>query len=498
MSQVAIKIEDSQKSRETISQAYTSQQRDPAWKGAQIKPTLGVLALGLTLWFIPTPEGLTAQTWHLFAIFATTIVAIIARPLPMAAISLISLTLCVMTKTLTLSQSLSMFNSPVVWLIVLAFLIARGFVKTGLGERVAYFFIANFGKRTLGLSYSLVTTELFLAPAVPSNTARGGGIIFPVIRALAEEFGSDPATGTAKKIGAYLIAVCFHSNLITSAMFLTAMACNPLIAILGNDAGMNLNWFSWAKFMSVPGIVSLLTTPFLLYRIFPPEVKETPDAPEKAREALRKRGKLTLDELIMLGTFGLLLSFWIFGESIGIDATTTALIGFSILLLTGVLSWQDVLNEKGAWETLIWFAILLMMASMLNELGMTRWFAEQVSGVVSDLSWQMTLIALTLVYFYIHYFFASVTAHVMAFFGAFLVLMIASSAPLQLGVLALAAASCLSGCLTHFGTGSAPVYYGAHYIKVRDWWRISFIVSLAHILVWGIVGGLWWKLLGLW
>ena len=491
MVQTTPKIKEHKPLKNTSSRNYQ-------WQGAKIKPTLGLLAMGLTLWFLPTPEGLTSQAWHLFALFATTIVAVIARPLPIGAISIIALALCIVTGTLTPAQSFSSFNSAIVWLIVFAFIIARGFLKTGLGERIAYFFISNFGSSTLGLSYSLVFTEFFLAPAVPSSTARGAGIIFPIVKSLAKEYGSSSEKGTSRKIAAYLVAVCFQTNLITSTMFLTAMASNPLIASLANDAGINIDWITWAQLTCVPGMMSLLLMPLFIYKIFPPQLKETREAPGKAREALKKKGSLKFGEFIMLGTFSLLIILWAIGGNFGITATTTALIGFAILLFTGVLDWQDVLNEKGAWETLIWFSVLLMMAGMLTELGMMGWLATKMSTVIQGYSWEVTVVVMALIYFYIHYFFAGVTAHVIALFGGFLVLMISSGVPPLVGAMTLAICSNLSGCLTHYGTGPAPAYYGAHFLRVREWWTIGFFMSLFYMAIWGGIGGLWWKVLGIW
>lgn len=474
------------------------QEKKWQWKGADVKATLAVFLLGIVLWFCPVPEGLTPQTWHLFVIFLTTIVAVIIRPLPMGAISLLALAFCLVTKTLTIEQSLSGFSSSIVWLIVLAFIVAKGFVKTGLGERVAYHFISTFGKSSLGLSYSLVTTELFLAPAVPSNTARGAGIIYPIIRSLASGYGSSAEQGTSGKIGAFLVAVCFNANLITSAMFLTGMACNPLVASLSSTAGVSITWFTWAKMAMIPGMISLITMPLILYKFFPPELKSTPEAPEKARQALKERGSIQWDELIMLGTFLILLGLWIFGDSFGIDATSTAIIGISILLFTGILDWKDVIDEKGAWETLIWFSILLMMAGMLTKLGMMSWFAGKMSHLITGFHWANTLIILSLVYFYVHYIFASITAHVMSLFAAFLTLMIATGVPPLMGSMALGICSCLSGCLTHFGTGSAPVYFGSRLLTLRQWWTIGFIMSVVNLIIWGGIGALWWKILGIW
>lgn len=468
------------------------------WHGAKIKPTIGVLVLGTLLWFMPVPAGLDIKAWHLFAIFATTIAAVIVRPLPMGAVAVIAMGVAVLTKTLTLTQTLSTFSSSVVWLIVMAFLIARGFIKTGLGERMAYFFISSFGKSTLGLSYGLTITEFLLSPAIPSNTARGAGVIFPIVRSLADGYGSKPSDRSSKKIGAYLTTVAFHVNVVTSAIFLTAMASNPLVASLASGSGIVIDWFTWFKLASVPGIISLAFLPYFIYKISPPELKETPDAPARAQEALREKGPFSLHEKIMSGTFVSLLTLWVLGDYIGIDATTTALLGFGALLFTGVLTWDDVVNEKGAWDTLLWFAALLMMATMLTKFGMMDWFAGQMNGVVAGLSWEITLVVMGLVFFYIHYMFASVTAHVTSLFGAFLVVLLALGAPPMMAAMSLAVLSCLSASLTHYGTGSAPVLYGAGFVTVKEWWRVGGLVGLYNLLIWGVPGGIWWKILGLW
>jgi divalent anion:Na+ symporter, DASS family len=100
--------------------------------------------------------------------------------------------------------------------------------------------MAALGRRTLGLGYGLIATDLVLAPAIPSNTARAGGIVFPLVRASAKAFGSEPDDGTAHKIGAFLVQAAFQGNVITSAMFLTAMAANPLAAKLAGQMHINV------------------------------------------------------------------------------------------------------------------------------------------------------------------------------------------------------------------------------------------------------------------
>ncbi|MGD8190941.1 anion permease [Brevibacillus ginsengisoli] len=462
-------------------------------------PLLATVAVAIIIWFISPPAGLDIKAWHLFAIFVATIVGFITKPLPMGAVAILGITATTLTGTLALKDSLSGFADTTIWLIVIAFFISRGFIKTGLGARIAYFFVMKFGKKTLGLSYSLLFSDLMLAPAIPSNTARAGGIILPIIRSLSETFGSKPEDGTERKIGSFLLKVGFQGNMITSAMFMTAMAANPLIAKLAKDvAGINISWTGWAIAALVPGLISLLVIPYFLYKVYPPEIKETPGASDMAAKKLKEMGPLKRSEICMLAVFFLVLILWIFGDSLKIAATTTALIGLSVLLLTQVLSWDDIKKEQGAWDTLTWFAALVMMATFLNKLGMIPWFAETMKASVSGMTWMAALAILAIVYYYSHYFFASSTAHISAMYSAFLAVTVAAGAPPMLAALLLGFFSNLFGATTHYGSGPAPVFFGAGYITQNKWWSLGLGISIIHIVIWFGIGGLWWKVLGLW
>lgn len=468
------------------------------WKGANLTSSLLILCVAALFWFMTPPEGLNAQTWHLFIIFISTIAAVIAKPLPMGALAIIAISFLTMTGTLELKECLSTFSSNVVWLVVMAFFLARGFSKTGLGTRIAYIFVKSLGKSTLGLSYGFVLTELFLAPFIPSNTARGAGTIYPIVSALALKQGSDPSKGTQRELGAFLIKVCFHANTVTSAMFLTAIVGNPLIAGFAQSAGVKLDWMTWAIAALIPGLLHLMVLPMAIYILYPPHIKKSPEAAIHAQEKLQEMGGLQRDEWVMLGTFGLTLLLWIFSESWNIEPTTTAILGLSLLLFSGVLEWKDVLNEKGAWETMIWFAPLLMMATFLTKFGMMDWFSHKMQGYVAGMHWSVAYAILCLVYYYSHYCFASITARITALYSAFLLTMIALGTPPMLAAMSLAVISSLAGTLTHFGTGSAPVFFGAGCVTVAEWWRLSFILSLIGLAVWFVAGGLWWKALGYW
>ncbi|KAL8129340.1 hypothetical protein V2J09_018495 [Rumex salicifolius] len=471
------------------------------WQGAAMKPLLASIATGVILWFVPTPAGVSRNAWQLLAIFLATIVGIITQPLPLGAVALMGLGASVVTKTLTFSAAFSAFGDPIPWLIALAFFFARGFIKTGLGNRIAYQFVRLFGSSSLGLGYSLVFSEALLAPAIPSVSARAGGIFLPLVKSLCVACGSNVGDGTERKLGSWLMLTCFQTSVISSAMFLTAMAANPLSANLTfNTIKQTIGWTDWAKAAIVPGLVSLIVVPMLLYLIYPPTVKSSPDAPRLAKERLEKMGPMTKNEIIMAGTLLLTVGLWIFGGALNVDAVTAAILGLSILLITGVVTWKECLSESVAWDTLTWFAALIAMAGYLNKYGLISWFSETVVKFVGGLglSWQLSFGILVLLYFYSHYFFASGAAHIGAMFTAFLSVASALGTPPYFAAMVLAFLSNLMGGLTHYGIGSAPVFYGANYVPLAEWWGYGFLVSVVNIIIWLGIGGVWWKFIGLW
>lgn len=460
---------------------------------------LVAVAVGVSIWWVPAPAGVKPAAMHLLAIFVATIVGIIVKPLPMGAVALIGIMATALTNTLTPEKALSGFANSTIWLIVIAFFIARGFIKTGLGQRIAYFFVSRLGRRTLGLSYGLVATDLVMAPAIPSNTARAGGVIFPILRSLSTTYGSEPDSPSSRKVGAFLTAVSFHANAVTSAMFVTAMAANPLAVELATAQHVQISWGRWAAAAFVPGLVSLIVVPWLLYKVYPPELKSTPQAADEARQRLAGMGPMSMAEKVMLGAFVALLALWTLGDQLlDINSTVAALVGLAILLVAGVLTWDDIKAEQNAWDTLIWFAALVMMATQLTALGLIPWASKQMSGFVSGWGWIGAFVVLSLAYFYAHYFFASNTAHVSAMYAAFLGAAVVAGAPPLLAALVLGFVSSLFGCLTPYACGPAPVLFGGGYVTLGAWWRLGALVSAVNIVIWMVVGGAWMKLLGIW
>lgn len=455
------------------------------------------LFIGCLIYVLPMPAGLNADAWQLFAIFLSTIALVMLGVFPMGAASLMGLTIAILTKSMTFHDAFSGFTSPITWLILSAFFISFGFVHTGLGRRIALLFIAAFGKSSLGIAYGIGLTELILAPGTPSSTARTGGIIYPVVESIARSFESHPNDRSSKRIGSYLVLCLFNFSVVTSAMFMTAMAANPFAAKLAKNAGVEISWVSWALYALAPGLASLIAIPIVLAKIAPPEIKHTAHAVENAKAELRSLGSMKGPERLMALGFVILMTLWLIGPLIEVSAVVAALLGMSFLLVVGVFTWDQLLKLHSAFETFIWFGALLALAEGLSTTGFTSWFGEMVAAKLSNFHMSIGILLLFLVYFYSHYFFASCTAHVGAMFLPFLVGAIALGAPALPFALGLCFASSLFGSLTHYGIGPAPILFGSGYVKLNEWWRVGLIMSVVNIIIWLAVGGLWWRLLGI-
>ncbi|HEY3364904.1 MAG TPA: DASS family sodium-coupled anion symporter [Symbiobacteriaceae bacterium] len=469
-----------------------------------------VIAVGLILWFWPPYAKLSLQATHLVAIFISTILGLILQPLPQGAVVMTGIALTAITGTLVIGDALNGFQDATVWLIVMAFLFARGFIKTGLGRRIAFLLVRAFGKTTLGLSYAITAADMIIAPATPSNTARAGGILFPVVRALSSSLGSEPGK-TAKRAGAFLMFNEFQVNLITSALFLTGVAPNSAIVNFAKTSfKYQITWGGWFVAASVPAIISLIILPYIIYKLMNPEVKVSPEAPVLASKELAKMGPMSGSEKGMLTVFVLTLIMWALPADVTklwfpsawwlpFNATAVALVGVAVLLLFNVLDWNDVITEKGGWDALIWFGGLVGMASALSKLGVIGALATYLkTNLGHQTSWVVAFVLLVVAYNYSHYLIASMTAHATAFYVALGLVAISLGAPVGLTALVLGFFNSLNAAMTTYGTGPAPIYFGAGYVEQGVWWRNGLIISVINLVVWLGVGGLWWRVIGLW
>ncbi len=458
------------------------------------------LVLGAIILLCPMPAGLSPQAWHFFALFVTVISALILEPIPAAAIGLIGVTFAAGLMMVPakpgdpastadgLRFALSGFSNGTVWLIFTAYMFSLGYEKTGLGKRISLLLIKALGKKTLGLGYAVALADLAVAPFTPSNTARSGGIIFPIIKNIPPLYGSTPEEGP-RKIGAYVMWTAMATTCVTSSMFLTGLAPNLLaLEILQKTSKISVSWTEWFMAMAPACIILFLLVPWLVYVLYPPTVKESADAPKWAGEELVRMGSISRKELTMGGLAILALLLWIFGGK-QFDATTVALIGLCLMVITNVITWEDVITQKNAWNVLVWFATLVAMADGLAKVGFLTWFAKFAAASMSGFSIGALIIGFVLLFFFVHYMFASLTAHT----TALLPVVLATAAtvpdmPMKTLALLLCGTLGLMGILTPYATGPSPIYYGCGYISRKEYWILGTVFGLIFIGVYLAVG----------
>ncbi len=453
---------------------------------------------GSIFWFFPVPDTIPIEGWHAFAVFISVILSFILRPFSMGPMVIFGLMTLMLTNTLTIEEALSGYGNSTVWLVVAAFLIAGAVIKTGFGNRIALMLVKKFGKSILGLGYSITAAELILGPVVPSNTARGGGILAPITRSLAEALDSYPEENP-DRAGSYLTTLGAHANLITAAMFLTGMAANPVLAESAKIVfGIEFTWGMWALGAIVPGLLALAMLPPFIKQLTKPELDDTKAAQEKAESNLKEMGDWKKGELIMGAIFAILLILWSTKALHGMGTTLVAWIGVTLLLLTRTQDWDEMAQNSKAWDTLIWLGGLLTMANTLKTHGMVDWFAGVMQVMLSDMQGLTIVILMGLIYFYSMYAFSMLTAHIFALATAFFTVALGVGAPALLIIAVLAYFSNLCACTTNYSTGPVIIYFGLGYVKPPRWFSIGFLVSLFHISIWLTVGLAWWKLLGWW
>ena len=360
------------------------------------------VAILLIIWLMPTPTGLKPEAWHMFAIFAATIAGILAAPIPSGALMFVGLAIAYFTKTLSLNDVLKGFSSGTVWMIFSAYVLSLGFVQSGLGKRIAYKTLSLFGGSSLGVAYSLGLADLIMAPAMPSVTARSGGIILPVAKSINQVLGSQPGP-TGRKIGDFLVMTCFQFTPITGAMFMTGMAANPLCATLAKDGlGVELSWGGWLLAAVVPAMICFTLLPLLTYKFMNPELKRTPEAKIMGRNERRKMGNMSRQEILVSIGFIIALIGWGTCLITGLNANAIGLGHVAFLFVTNAVQWKDVLNDKAAWDTVVWFGSIISLATGLTKLGFVKWMSLGFASSLGGLDWISTCIILGFAYLYLH------------------------------------------------------------------------------------------------
>lgn len=464
--------------------------KDKLWRVAVMAAIVAIA------WFGGTPEGLKPQVWQLFGIYLATIVGLVLKPFPVP----ITVLLGVATSSILLSNTkdvLAGYSNTALWLIFAAFALSVAFGKTGLGHRIAYHLVRLFGSTTLRLGYVTAFLDLILSPATPSNTARAAGIVYPINLSIAEAVGSYPGE-TAKKAGAYLLQNGYFATKVTSFLFATAMAPNYLaLDFITELTGVSLNWAQWAAAMFVPGFIMLMLIPLIGYMYERPSVKDI-DNKKIAADGLAELGPMKASEKGLIVIALLAITGWILPTfDIKIDATAVAIVAMIATFVCGIISWDDLLKTKAAWNTLIWFGGILGLSSALTKGKFFEWLAKYLEAHMNfGLDPFMMLILISIISVVVRYFFASGTAYISAMLPVFLIVGINAGIDPTLLAFIMIGTNAYGGSVTHYGAAPGPIIFSAGYNNVKDWWTVGLISAVVCLVLNYVIGIPWWKITG--
>jgi divalent anion:Na+ symporter, DASS family len=453
-------------------------------------PGTVIVVIAGVMWFSPAPEGLTVQAWHLFMIFAAAIAAVVVNAVPILTASVIAVAAAVLTGVLSPAKAYAGFANGTILLIVLAFLVARAVVKCGLGARLGHLVISLFGKSTLGLSYSIFLVDALIAPAFPSNTARSG-VLYPLAFSLATASGATRDDGSRRRVGTFLMFSGIVSLSLSSALWLTAMAANPLGTEVARNFGVDIAFGSWLVAASVPTLLAMVVMPLVLRALIRPEVDATPEAPAAARKALAALGPLSRDERIVLVAFVGMVVLWAAAATLNLDSTAVAFLGLGVLLVSGVLTLNDISKEGDVLATFIWFAVLFTLSSQLNELGFMGYLGQKLAGSLGGLSPTAAGLTLVIAYVLMHYVFVSQTAHLLALFGVFLDVGIRLGVPAAPLAFQLLFATNYFSAITPQGSSANLLFAGSGMVSQGEMYRIGGLMTVCHMVLYLVVGTPW-------
>jgi len=449
-----------------------------------------ILVLLAGLWLVPAPEGLTPQAWRLFAIFASTIAAVVVSALPILTASVLAVAIAVLTNTLPASDAYSGFANGTILLIVVAFLVARAVITSGLGKRIGFAVVSVFGRSTLGLAYSLFVVDAVIAPAFPSNTARSG-VLYPLAFSLAEAAGAKPTDPSRRRLGAFLMFSGLASLSISSGLWLTAMAANPLGAEIAKASGVTISFGSWVIAACVPAIAAIVLLPLILYKLIRPEVTSTPEAPAAAKKELAALGRMSRNERIVCVTFVGMVVLWGLAGTIGLDSTAIAFLGLAILLITGVLTLKDIGEQGDVLAIYLWFAILFTLSSQLDKLGFMAFVGNHLATALEGLSGLAAGVILVVAYVLLHYLFVSQTAHLLALFGVFLDVGVRLGVPAGPLAFQLLFATNYFSVITPQGGSSNLLFAGSGYMTQGELYKYGAILTGCSLVIYLVLGTPW-------
>lgn len=457
-----------------------------------------LLCVAGAFFFYPAPGGLSITAWRLFGIFIALILGLILQPYPEPTLLMIITTLAGVF-VLPVQELLNGYTDPMLWLTVIAMMIGVGLKKSGLTRRIGLMLISRFGKTTLRIGYILSFIDLVLATSTPASPARTGGLVYPLAEGVIDAGSLGNPEGKQRN-GAYFTLLAFTASMLTGSLFMTGMGPNLINVKLANDVlGISVSWPLWTL-AAMPGFIGFLLTPYIVYRLCPPDTATMLAVRERAGQELSAMGRVGGQELIAAGIFLTILLLWSTSTVTKVDSTLVAFIGISLMLVTGVLEWEDLAETKEMWSFIIWFGAILGFSAALTKLGFFSWFAGIIKLLLptAGLGSYSILLLVAVLAVVPHYFFVSFTGYVVAFSPLIFSFVAATEVPRYPAFFVLAYLMVVSCMLTHYGNALGPLLMEKGYNDKRNWWSVGTLITLLHVVLYLSIGVVYWKIIGYW
>ncbi|KAI8893217.1 Sodium/sulfate symporter [Globomyces pollinis-pini] len=486
------------------------------------------IIIGIIIWNLEI-DGLSNSAIQTLAVFISTMLAILMTDHPIALVVAIALVVLVLGKSLDcetvngdwiechkcrikdingtipfdcdpyeggFKTALSGYSQPIVWMILCAFHLGYAVESTLLGKRISLMLMKHMGNHLLGLGFAVFASELLLAPFVPSNTARGGGIILPIVMSLIHTLDSSPTHN--QDLGKYLVLCGAHSNLLISSLFITGAAPNPVVVGTAKKLlDIDFTFMTWTIGAFLPGLICGIILPIFFLWMYKPHY-DGKHVIIEAKNQLELLGPLSVKELQLCTVLGIALTLWMTGDVTDIPETFVAFMALVALLSLNTISWNEVCNNAKAWDTYFWLAGMLVMAEQLSKLGVSDYLGDHCATLIRHITSSPSAASMLLAFFYFitMFMFSSITGHAVALVGPFLAAGQSIGCSPWLMTAILGYFSSLSACLTPFSTGSVVLYFSQGFFTQTRWVSIGLIVAGIYLSVYLTVGMAWWKLLG--
>lgn len=454
-------------------------------KDIKVFRLMAIFSIATLAWILLPPiSGLSDKALHMVIIFIATMTGIMLEVCSTVAFLLMSMLIANLTGTIEVREGFSGFNNIVPWLLFLVLSLATSITKTSLGMRLAYIFMKFFGKGVNGLSYSIILTEFFVAPVLPSNTARAASVGYPLVTSLSKYISSHVKGVSEKAIGSYLTLLYSSTNAVCSSLFITAMISNAIIMEVMSENDIHMTWLTWTKFAIVPGLMILAILPLVVKISCHPKTNDLGDIQAKAKANYETLGKLSKDEKCIVTMFGVMLSMWIFAEVIHIPVLVTTLLGVCVFYSLGIIHIKDILTNQGIFNSVIMIGILISYVNCLNSFGAIEWFNKVVTGVIGGFSPHISFCALFVIYFFTHYFFTGEGSRIIALYASFLSIGLALGIDRITVAMTLAVFSSMSSILTHYSGPVAILMFSTGYTPPKKWFSNGAILAITIMCIW--------------